>query len=86
MHFKLLLGSAKPKAVQEAQKLHCVDAAASDAKILSKWYLASLVYIFFQIGTYYIWIFIENFCSKIFWTTLQDVYNIPHTFYEAVEP
>ena len=31
MHIKLCLASAKPKAIQGTQKLHCVDAAASDA-------------------------------------------------------
>ena len=48
MHIKLCLGSAKSKALQEAQKLHCVDAAASDAKILCKWCLASLVDIYWD--------------------------------------
>ena len=61
MHIKLFLGSAKSKAVQEAHKLHCVDAAAADAKILSKWCLASLVYIFWA---YYIWIFLRIFVPK----------------------
>ena len=46
MHNKLCLGSAKPKAIQQAHKLHCVDAAASNAKILCKWCLASLVDIY----------------------------------------
>ena len=69
MHIKLCLGSAKPKAIQEAQKLHCVDAAASDAKILCKWCLASLVNIYWE------------FFFQIFGTTVQDVYNMPHIFY-----
>ena len=32
------------------------------------------------------WISFENFCSKIFKTTLQDVYNTPHTFYLVIQP
>ena len=27
------------------------------------------------------WIFFENFCSEFFKTTLQDVNNMPCTFY-----
>ena len=26
------------------------------------------------------WIFFKNFCSELFGTTLQDVYNMPNTF------
>ena len=32
------------------------------------------------------WILFENFCSKMFSTTLQDVYNIPHTLYLVNQP
>ena len=75
MHIIQCLNSAKAIAIQETQNMHFVDAAASDAENLCKWCLASLVDIFF-----------ENFCSKIFWTTLQNVYNMPHTFYLANQP
>ena len=43
MHIKHCLKSAKAIAIQEAQNIHCVDAAASDAENLSKWCLASLM-------------------------------------------
>ena len=32
------------------------------------------------------WIFFENFCSELFGTTLQDVYNMPNTFYSDIQP
>ena len=32
------------------------------------------------------WILFENFCSKIFWMTLQNVYNMLHTFYLVNQP
>ena len=46
MHIKHCLSSTKAILIQEAQKLHCVDAAASDAENLCKWCLASPVDIF----------------------------------------
>ena len=36
MHIKHCLSSAIAKPIQEAQKLHCVDAAASDAENLCR--------------------------------------------------
>ena len=68
MHIKHCLSSAKAMLIQEEQKLHCVDAAASDAENLRRWCLASL-------GIYF-----ENFCYEFFKMTLQDEYNMPHTF------
>ena len=70
MCIKHFLSSAKAIPIQEAQKLHCVDAAASD---LSDAWLAP-------------WIFFENFCSIFFEMTLQDAYNMPHTFYLVIQP
>ena len=32
------------------------------------------------------WIFFENFCSELFETTLQDVYNIPNPLYLVIKP
>ena len=32
------------------------------------------------------WIFFEKFYSEFFKTTLQDVYNMPHTFYLLIQP
>ena len=48
MHIKHCLRSAKAIPIQEAQKLHCVDAAASDAENLCRWCLASPVDIFWE--------------------------------------
>ena len=31
------------------------------------------------------WILFEKFCTEFFWTTLQDVYNIPNTFYLVIQ-
>ena len=31
------------------------------------------------------WILFENFYSEFFKTTLQDVYNMPHTFYLLIQ-
>ena len=59
MHIKHCTNSAKAIAIQEAQNMRCVDAAASDAENLCKWCLAAS------------WLLFENFCSKIFFTTLQ---------------
>ena len=67
------LSSANAITIQDAQNLHCVDAAASDAEnFVSDAWLASFI-------------FFEIFCSKIFGTTLQDVYNMPHTFYIVIQ-
>ena len=74
MHIKHCLISAKAIPNQEAQELHCVDAAASYAENICRWYLASP------------WIFFEIFCSEFFKTTLQDVYNMPHTLYLLIQP
>ena len=46
MHIKHCLCSAKATPIQETQKLHCVDAAESDAENLCRGCLASLVDIF----------------------------------------
>ena len=48
MHIKHCLSSAKAIPIQEAQILHCVDAAASDAENLCRWCLASPVDIFWE--------------------------------------
>ena len=48
MHIKHCLSSAKAIPIQEAYKLHSVDAAASDAENLCKWCLASPVDIFWE--------------------------------------
>ena len=32
------------------------------------------------------WILFETFCSKIFGSTLPNVYNMPHTFYLVIQP
>ena len=77
MHIKHCLNNVKAREIQETQNRHCVDAAPSDAENLCKWCLASVVDI--------IWKFFE-IISKIFWSTLQDVYNMPHTFYLFNEP
>ena len=74
MHIKHCLSNDKAIAIQEAQKLHCVDEAASDAENLCKWCQAILIDIF------------ENFCSKIFGKTLQDVHNLQHRFYLVIRP
>ena len=49
MHIKHCLSSTKAIPIQEAQELHCVDAAASDAENLCRWCLASPVDIFWEI-------------------------------------
>ena len=46
MHIKHCLSSAKAIPIQEAQQLHCVDAAASDAENRCRLCLANLVDIF----------------------------------------
>ena len=46
MHIKHCLSSAKAIPIQEAQKLHCADTAASDAENLCRRCLASPVDIF----------------------------------------
>ena len=48
MHIKHCLRSAKEIPIQEAKKLHCVDATASDAENLCRWCLASPVDIFWE--------------------------------------
>ena len=48
MHTTQCLSSAKAIPIQEASKLHCVDAAASDAENLCKWCLASPVDSFWE--------------------------------------
>ena len=76
MHIKHCLNSAKTIAIQETQTCIVLMQLHLMLKIFgsdtSGW-LASLI-------------LFENFCSKIFWTTMQDVYNIPHTFYLVNEP
>ena len=74
MNFKHSLSSTKAIPIQEAQELHCVDAAASLLKIL--------------VGDAWLalWIFFENVCSEFFKTTLQDVDNMAHTFYLVIQP
>ena len=47
--YQTFLSRAKAIPIQEAQKLHCVDAAASDAENLCRWCLASPVDIFLRI-------------------------------------
>ena len=49
IYIKHCLICAKAIPIQEAQHLHCVDAAASDAENLCKRCLAILVYIFLRI-------------------------------------
>ena len=48
MHIKHCLSSVKAISIQEAQQLHCVDAAASDAENLYRWCLSSSVDIFWE--------------------------------------
>ena len=48
MHIKHCLSSAKAIPIHEAQKLHCVNAAASDAENPCRWCLASPVDIFWE--------------------------------------
>ena len=48
MHIKHCLSGAKAIPIQEAQKMHCVDAAASDAENLCRWCLASPVDMFWE--------------------------------------
>ena len=48
MHIKPCLSSVKAIPIQEAQKLHCVDEAASDAENLCRWCIASPVDIFWE--------------------------------------
>ena len=48
VHIEHCLSSAKAIPIQETQKLHCVDAAASDAENLCRWCLASPVDIFWK--------------------------------------
>ena len=48
IHIKHCLRSAKAMPIHEVQKLHCVDAAASDAENLYRWCLASLVDSFWE--------------------------------------
>ena len=73
IHIKQCLSSANAISIEEVQNIHCVDAAASDAKIfVSDAWLAS-------------YIFLKNVCSKIFGKTLQGVYNMPHTFYLVIQ-
>ena len=31
------------------------------------------------------WIFLDNFCSEFFGTSLQDVYNMQNTFYLVIQ-
>ena len=56
MHIKHCLNSAKGIAIQEAPKLHCVDAAASDAEHLCEWCLASPVGIVWEFLFQNLWI------------------------------
>ena len=69
IHIKHCLSSAIAIPIQETQNLHCIVAAASDVE--SDAWLASFI-------------FFENFCSKIFGTTLQDVYTMPNTFIQSL--
>ena len=55
MHIKQRLTGAKTIPIHEVQKLLCVDAAASDAEILSMWCLASLLSIFWEILFQHLW-------------------------------
>ena len=48
MRIKHCLSNAKAIPIQEAQELHCVDAAASDAESLCMWCLASPVDILWE--------------------------------------
>ena len=49
MHIEHCFNSAKAIAIQEAQNMHCVDAAAFDAEKFCKWCLASLVDIVWEV-------------------------------------
>ena len=64
-------------AIQEAPKLHCVDAAAADAENHCKWCLASPLDIVWDFLFQNLW---------IFGSTLPNVYNMPHTFYLVIKP
>ena len=75
MHIKHCLSSAKAIPIQEAQELRCVDAVASDAK--------KSLYVDAWLAP---WMYFENFYSEFFKMTLQDVYNMPHTFYLLIQP
>ena len=54
-HIKRCWSSANAIAIQEAQKLLCVDAAVSDAAKLNKWCLASLVDILWEFLFQILW-------------------------------
>ena len=60
MHIKHCWSSAKAIAIEEAQKMHCVDVAASDAENLCKWCLASLIDIFWEFLFQHLW----NDCAR----------------------
>ena len=53
-HIRHYLSSDKAITIQEAQKLLCVDAAASDAENLCKWCLASFIDIFLEFSFQYL--------------------------------
>ena len=55
MHIKHCLSNAKAIPIQKAQKLPCVDAAASDAENLCKWCLTSPVDIFWELLFRILW-------------------------------
>ena len=74
IHIKHCLSSAKAIPIQEAQK--CI--------VLMQLHLMLKIFV----GDAWLapWIFFENFYSEFFKTTLQDVYNMPQTFYLVNKP
>ena len=71
MHINHCLSSTKAIRIQEVQKLLCVNAAASDAKNLRMWCLASLVDIFSEILIQNLW----NNCARLKQFTKQRSNN-----------
>ena len=68
IHIKHCLSSAKVIPIQEALKVHSVDATASDAEhFVSDAWLTPRIYF-------------ETFCFELLGTTLQVVYNMQTRF------
>ena len=74
MHIKYYLSSAKAIPIQEHKT--CI--------VLMPLHL--MLKIFVSDAWLAPWIFFENFCSEFFETTLQDLYNMPSTFYLVIQP
>ena len=74
MHIKHCLNSAKAIAFQEAQDMHCVDAAACDAENVCKWCLDSRVDIFWE---FLIQNIFTNFTRRLQYDTHVYLVNQP---------